>query len=496
MSEKLQKAREWEQKQIEKIPMEQRPVFHFSVPAGWMNDPNGFSSYKGEYHLFFQYYPYEIHWNSMHWGHSTTRDFITWEYLPAALAPDEAYDNFGVFSGGAVEADGKQYLMYTGVEEKKAIDGTSQIRQRQCVAVGDGRDYEKLACNPVITADALPEGSSREDFRDPKVWKEDGVFYSVIGSRHPDGSGQIALFSSENMRDWRFCTILDRCENRYGKMWECPDFFPLENGGEKRQILMTSPQDMQAEGLEFHNGNGTIFVIGDYDKAHYDFQRRSVQAVDYGLDFYAPQTLETEDGRRIMIAWLKSWDNDVCPEGLAWSGMMTVPRELTWRDGRVCQNPVRELENYRRDEVRHSAVVTEEETEFSQIAGRVADLELEIRDTKPEAGRSYEKLRIKAAWDGRFYSLIEYDRREKTITFDRTYSGRCRDIISSRKMKVEETDGRLKLRILLDRYSCELFVNDGMQAMTALIDTHQEADRISFAADGEAQVEIRKYTLF
>ncbi len=129
MSELLKRAREYEQKKMDTIPQSQRPVFHFSAPCGWNNDPNGFSMFGRECHLFFQYYPYQTVWGPMHWGHAKTKDFLHWEMLPAALAPDESYDNFGVFSGGAVEADGKQYLMYTGVVETVLPDGTKQVRQ-------------------------------------------------------------------------------------------------------------------------------------------------------------------------------------------------------------------------------------------------------------------------------------------------------------------------------------------------------------------------------
>ena len=105
MNKSLEKARKYEEEAIKRISNENRPSFHFSNPVGWMNDPNGFSEFKGEHHLFFQYYPYATTWNSMHWGHAKSKDFIKWEYLPVALAPDCEYDNFGVFSGSAIEEE-------------------------------------------------------------------------------------------------------------------------------------------------------------------------------------------------------------------------------------------------------------------------------------------------------------------------------------------------------------------------------------------------------
>ena len=121
------------------VPEEERPKFHVTGGIGWINDPNGFSLYKGEYHLFHQYHPYKPIWGPMHWGHVKTRDFIRWERLPVALAPDMPYDKDGCFSGSAVELpDGRQLLMYTGVREERQADGSLKPFQTQCLAVGDG----------------------------------------------------------------------------------------------------------------------------------------------------------------------------------------------------------------------------------------------------------------------------------------------------------------------------------------------------------------------
>ncbi len=167
------------------------------------------------------------------------------------------------------------------------------------------------------------------DFRDPRIWKEGNTFYSCIGSRNADDSGQIALFSSGDAETWKWEGIIDCCNNRYGKMWECPDFFTLK----EKQVLIVSPQFMSAneEGLEFHNGNNSIYFTGTYDREARELPEEEARSVDCGLDFYAPQTVETEDGRRVMVGWLQSWDNYMTPEDFAWSGMMTIPRELSFK---------------------------------------------------------------------------------------------------------------------------------------------------------------------
>ena len=101
ISKTLKKARDFEEQYVPRVPAEERPVFHVTGGIGWINDPNGFSRYKGEYHLFFQYHPYSTLWGPMHWGHVKTKDFIRWERLPVALAPDTEADPHGCFSGSS-----------------------------------------------------------------------------------------------------------------------------------------------------------------------------------------------------------------------------------------------------------------------------------------------------------------------------------------------------------------------------------------------------------
>ncbi|SHO43809.1 beta-fructofuranosidase [Anaerocolumna xylanovorans DSM 12503] len=479
----LENARKYERDGLKQIPEGQKPSFHVCAPVGWINDPNGFSVYKGEYHLFYQYHPYKTVWGPMHWGHSKSKDFIKWEQLPCALAPDTGYDGQGCFSGSAVEHDGKHMLMYTGVLNKVQEDGTRLLRQTQCIAVGDGVNYEKLDTNPVITGDFLPEGSSREDFRDPKIWIEGEDFYAVIGSRSEETGGQIVLFTSQDAKNWKYAGIIEESRNEYGEVWECPDFFYIDG----KQVLLISPTEMMADGLEFHNGNSTIYILGDYDKGNHKLIRERVAAIDYGLDFYAPQTLETADGRRIMVAWMQSWDNYLTPPSFQWSGLMTVPRELHVKNGLLYQNPVRELENYYQKEVKYDAVTINGEKEPDGIKGRQFDLTVEVE------ARDYEEFAVRFAADDKYYSILRYNPKANTVTFDRTYSGLRKDILHKRSINVKEQKGKIKLRILMDKYTVEVFVNDGEQAMTSLIYTPLEADRIRFLSKGEVKCSIVKY---
>jgi beta-fructofuranosidase len=484
-SEILNKARVFEGESIKNIPEGERPSFHLSAPIGWINDPNGFSKFAGEYHLFYQYHPYDTKWGPMHWGHSKTKDFIQWEQLPVALAPDQEYDMGGCFSGSAVESDGKHILMYTGVLDKVEEDGTHLIRQTQCIAIGDGVDYEKLDCNPVITSYSLPEGSNLEDFRDPKIWKEGDDFYVVVGSRHADGSGQILLYKSKDLRGWTFVTILDRCENKIGRMWECPDFFNVDG----KDIMIISPQEVKAQGLMFHNGHNTVYLIGEYNKDNHKFNREDYGTIDFGLDFYAPQTLEVEDGRRIMIGWMQSWENNIVPKDLKWCGMMSIPRELTIKDGHLIQNPIREIKNYYGNHVEYKNVLINGHTNLEGISGREIDMTIEINEG------DYEEFEIKIAKNKEYETLITFEPIRNIVSFDRSYSARLCDALHKREMYVRNQNGKIKLRLIIDKYSAEIFVNDGEQAMTSTFYTDLDATDISFYAKGNVLINIEKHDI-
>ncbi|MBE6087504.1 MAG: glycoside hydrolase family 32 protein [Clostridium beijerinckii] len=484
-SEILNKARVFEEEAMKSIPKEQRPLFHLSAPIGWINDPNGFSKFAEEYHLFYQYHPYDTKWGPMHWGHSKTKDFIKWEQLPIALAPDQEYDMGGCFSGSAVESDGKQILMYTGVLDKVQEDGSHIIRQTQCVAIGDGVNYEKLDCNPVITSYSLPEGSNLEDFRDPKIWKEEDGFYAVVGSRHADGSGQILLYKSNDLKEWSLVSILDRSKNEIGSMWECPDFFNIDGNN----IMIISPMEVKAEGLKFHNGHNTVYLIGEYDKENHKINRQDYGVIDYGLDFYAPQTLETEDGRRIMIGWMQSWENNIVPSDFKWCGMMSIPRELTIKDGKLIQNPIREIRNYYKNFVKYDNVLIKDNAELEGISGRELDMSLEID------GTNCEEFVIKIAKNKNYETLITFDPRKDIILFDRSYSGKLSDTLHKREMNIRNKNGKIKLRLIIDKYSVEIFANDGEQVMTSTFYTNLDATDISFCAKGEAEISIEKHSI-
>ena len=491
-SQTLREARKYEEASAKLIKKEERPDFHLSARTGWMNDPNGFSYYHGKYHMFYQYHPYESKWGPMHWGHAVSDDLLHWEYLPAALAPDEAYDRDGCFSGSALTLpDGRHLLMYTGVVNERLSGNVTCDVQTQCLAVGDGTDYEKYEMNPVIDGKDLPKECSRFDFRDPKMWqKADGTYGCVIGNRPADGSGQILLFTSPDGFQWNYEKVLISNNNRFGKMWECPDFFELDG----KWVLLTSPQDMLPEGFEYHNGNGTLCLIGDFDETTDTFTEEKNQSIDYGIDFYAPQTILTPDGRRVMIGWMQNWDasNLRSPEE-PWFGQMSVPRELFLKNGRLYQKPIRELDHLRSHRVAYDHVSFCGTICLEGIRGRRIDMELIVRPG--DAQKLYQKFAVRFAQDGQYQTSLSFRPYESILKVDRKFSGSRRAIIHQRRCLINSSVRELKLRMILDRFSVEIFINDGEQVMTATMYTDPQAEGISFFADGDVCMDVVKYDL-
>lgn len=491
MSDILEKARAYEAEHEAAIPWEAKPAFHLAPRTGWMNDPNGISWYQGKYHLFYQYHPYDSHWGPMHWGHAVSSDLLHWENLPAALAPDMPYDCNGCFSGGAVALDdGRHLLMYTGVRLEEQPDGTRREVQTQCLAFGNGLEYEKYAHNPVLTEADLPEGGSRFDFRDPRVLRlEDGSFRALIANNDLQNGGQILLYRSDDGIRWQFVKVFAENHKRIGLMWECPDFFALDGW----HVLLASAQDMLPKGFEYHNGNGSFYLLGNYDAATETFTELSDHAADYGIDFYAPQTILTPDGRRVMIGWLQNWDTcNLHTPSIPWFGQMSLPRELSVRNGVLCQQPLRELQLMRRDEQHFEDVAVENgEITLPGVEGRMLELEVEI---EPGEG-GYNRFAIRFAKGGEYHTNVSFRPHESVLKIDRKFSGSRRAIIHQRRAKVLHDQGRLKLRLILDRYSVEVFVGEGEQVLSAALSTELSAAGVSFFCDGKARIRLTKYRL-
>jgi beta-fructofuranosidase len=191
-----------------------------------------------------------------------------------------------------------------------------------------------------------------------------------------------------------------------------------------------------------------------------------------------------------MIGWMHNWENYMTPKEFGWSGMMTIPRELCIRDGKLIQNPIREIINYYEDTIEYKEIKVDNKIALKGIEGRELDMTVDLIEG------NCKKFNIFVAQDEEYQTLISYEPSKELLTFDRNYSGTTQDTIYLRKMCVKNRDSKITLRILLDKYSVEIFVNEGEQAMTSVIFTPVKVKGITFCTEGgSAKMNIIKHRI-
>ncbi|MCZ5621122.1 glycoside hydrolase family 32 protein [Escherichia coli] len=441
------------------------PIFHLAPPAGWMNDPNGLIYFNGRYHAFFQHHPASAYQGPMHWGHATSTDMLHWQHEPVALAPGDKYDRDGCFSGSAVDDDGVLSLIYTGHICLEDRGNDSIIREVQCLATShDGIHFEKQGC--VLTP---PEGIMH--FRDPKVWHEEGSWWMVIGARDASDNGQVLLYRGTSLRDWHLEHVLAHSAAGKSYMWECPDFFRCGNF----HWLMFSPQGMPPSGYRFRNLFQSGVLAGSWKPGSVFALKGGFEELDYGHDFYAPQSMLAEDGRRIIMAWMNMWDSPVPTRSEAWAGCLTLPREVFERDTRLCQRPVREVESLRRKCQPLSPVRLQG---LQLLTENVQAAELLVTWHTVDSHAEHYGVRL---GDGlRLY----VDNQAGRLVLWRYYPEEGLD--GYRSVELPDTE-YLTLRIFLDRSSVEVFVNDGEATLSSRIYPQADSRQLSlYAAHGDA----------
>lgn len=482
-----------------------RPQYHFTPEKNWMNDPNGLVYLDGEYHLFYQYNPFGDRWGHMSWGHAVSRDLLHWEHLPLALAEE---NNVMIFSGSAVIdhantsgfGDGKtppMVAIYTGHHTDKPLQN-----QHLAYSNDKGRTWTKFSGNPVLDL-------GMKDFRDPKVsWHEPTRRWVMTVSLPTER--KVRFYGSTNLKTWTQLSEFGPAGSTSG-IWECPDLFPLAQpqDGKIRWVLIVNIGSGAPAG-----GSGCQYFVGDFDGTQFTLDANHPKArpggpepalwIDMGPDYYAAVSwsdIPKRDGRRILLGWMSNWTyaNDVPTS--PWRSAMAVPRVLTLvatpLGTRLQQVPVRELTQLRRDHQHFSKGTVAEANAFlkkHQLQGNCRELQLELAPSR--AGRT--GLRLLAGTDEA--TVVGVDRDKGEVFIDRT---QCRGAKFHPKFPavcttaLSDRQGRVKLRILVDACSVEVFVNDGETTLTALTLPAPESTGIElFGTEGTAQIQsLHLYSL-
>jgi len=424
--------------------------------------------------MFYQWNPLGTNHKNKTWAHSVSSDLLNWERLETALRPDTWYSKDGVYSGSAIVDDDKLYLFYTG----NVKDSEGNRESYQCLAVSsDGENFERW--EPSIVNQ--PDG-------DPKIWKKDGKFYAVIGIQGENLEGKAVLYSSENIKDWKFEGEIAGANHGkikdFGFMWECPDYFQLkdEKTGEIKDLLIFSPQGLEPEGDLYNNKYQTGYLFGklDYEKPEFEILSDFVE-IDRGHDFYAPQSMEDDKGRRLVVGWMGIPEEEDFPTVRnEWLHCLTLPRELKVIDGKLYQLPIKEMESIRGEKIEFSGKVA---GEVKVGTGVTYELKAKFSDFNSDFGL---KLRTGKSSE----TVLKFDYNDKKFVLNRT-KGEQPD---KRLRKVYLGDiSELELTVFVDNSSVEVFINGGAEVFSSRIFPEKDADGISVFADKDVNVEIEKW---
>lgn len=412
-----------------------RPCWHLAPPVGLLNDPNGFIQHHGRYHLFYQWNPLACAHSTKCWGHWSSADLLHWRHEPLALAPVESYESQGCYSGSAVVEHGQLTLIYTG--NVKYPDGSRTAFQ--CLARENAEgEFDKIG--PVLD---LPEGYTGH-VRDPKVWRHGEHWYMVLGAQNLDLKGKVLLLRSCNLLTWEFLGEIAGSGlnglGEFGYMWECPDLFNLSGS----DVLICCPQGLSAQSEQYLNTFQSGYFVGQLDYNKGRFSHGDFQELDLGFEFYAPQTTQVDDGRRLLIGWMGIPDSDEFYQPTVeqgWIHTMTCPRELTLDAGKIIQRPARELQQLRGEMQQWQGIAQD------APVWDVTRVEVEIETAQPFNADIGGNLAL--SWDGELLQLSRINRRSGEPE-RRFWRGALRH-----------------LTLMCDSSSVEIFINDGEAVMSS-----------------------------
>lgn len=414
-----------------------RPVYHHTPAYGWMNDPNGMFFKDGVWHLYFQHNPYGSQWENMTWGHATSEDLAHWTFRGDPVQPDAYgtvfsgsavvdYDNTAGFGKGAIVA------LYTAAGEN----------QTQCLAYStdNGETFKKYEGNPVITGNV-------PDFRDPHMfWNEDIKKWNMILA----AGQEMNIYSSANLKDWKYESSFGSGYGNHGGVWECPDLMKLKvRGTDKEKWLLICNIN---PGGPF-GGSATQYFVGEFDGRKFTCESapETTKWMDYGKDHYATVTFDNApDGRHVAMAWMSNWQyaNEV-PTKQYRSGN-SVPRDLDlfeYEGETYCGvTPSKELTALRG---KKGKTLTEA---CEMVATLKGDAVITLSNDKGEK------------------VIMTYDAKQKTFAMDRMRSGITDFSETFPAVTTAPVYGKLsQVRIFIDRSSIEVLDAEGKMAMSNLV---------------------------
>lgn len=438
-----------------------RPQFHFTPEKNWHNDPNGLVYYDGEYHMFYQYNPKGNEWGFMHWGHAVSTDLFHWGHLPVALYPDENSEDkvdCTAYSGSAIVDEKNLLGKQSGGNKTLVAFYTSQnCGQRIAYSTDKGRTWEKFDGNPIIPLD------KKDDARDPKVmWHEESQKWVMALYRKTsddDKTKGVSFYTSDNLIDWNW-------ESHNDGLYECPDLVKLQ--------VTNRPDEFK---WVLFDGDGSYF-LGSFDGKTFTPESSKLKS-DFGKNYYATQTwsnIPDEDGRTIQIAWMKDGKFPDMP----FNGQMTFPSELSvtkFKTGyRLVRKPLSEIE-----ELHDKYYKWKNELIIPGLNNNNL-----LKKVKGDCLHIIAEFDLKTVEN--FGFMLRHSRKKSGTELLYNVKRGTLSILG-KTVPLMAVDNRIKLEILLDRTSIEIYANDGRTVISNCF-TPEEGfeDVVLFSNGGELEV--------
>ena len=419
-----------------------RSIYHHTPVYGWMNDPNGMFYKDGVWHLYYQYNPYGSQWENMTWAHSTSTDLIHWKNHGEVIQPDALGT---IFSGSSVVD--KENTAGFGKDAVVAFYTSAGAAQTQSIAYStdNGETFKKYVNNPILTSDV-------PDFRDPNVfWNEEVKQWNLILAV----GQQMNIYSSKNLKDWKYESSFGEGYGNHGGVWECPDL--LKMGDKWVLICNINP------GGPF-GGSATQYFVGSFDGHKFTCESKPevTKWMDYGKDHYATVSFSNApDGRIVVLPWMSNWQYANQVPTQQFRSANGLPRDLG-------------LYSYNGEDYVSVKPSPEVFAAFEKKpSGRLQPAAyIEVTNIKSNAS-------IVLSNDKGERVTMVYDGKNSTFSMDRTESG-VTDFHSDFKAKtVAPTNGVIKsMQIFIDRCSIEAFDTEGKVAMTNLVFPSKPYDKI------------------
>ena len=425
-----------------------RPLYHHTPAYGWMNDPNGMFFKDGVWHLYFQHNPYGSQWENMTWGHSTSTDLIHWTFQGDPVQPD-AWGS--IFSGSSVVD--KNNTAGFGENAIVALYTSAGENQTQSMAYStdNGKTFTKYDGNPIIT-------SNVPDFRDPHMfWNEDIKKWNMILAAEQ----QMNIYSSDNLKDWKFESSFGAEYGSHGGVWECPDLMKMKvRGTDKEKWMLVC--NINPGGPS--GGSATQYFVGDFDGHKFTCESKPevTKWMDYGKDHYATVTFDNApNGRHVALAWMSNWQYANQVPTLQYRSANSIPRDLglfEYKGNTYCSvTPSEEITAARSKKPSKS---------LSEACEMVVNLKGDATITLSNS--KGEKV------------VMTYKAKDETFSMDRTLSGKTDFSSDFAAITTAPVYGKMnKLRIFIDKSSIEVFDNDGKMAMTNLVFPTKPYDKVT-----------------